>query len=64
MVCMIVSVSESLTPNTRRVMALAPLETPAGNCTTSLAFFRLTGLGVGRNDPNAGICAVDLEITD
>ena len=43
-------------------MALAPLEVPAGNCTTSLAFVRLTGLGVGRNDPNAGICAVDLEI--
>ena len=44
-------------------MALAPVEAPAGNCTTSLAFVRLTGLGVGCNDPNTGICAVDLEIT-
>ena len=44
-------------------MALAPLEVPAGNCATSLACVRLTGLGVGRNDPNAGICAVDLETT-
>ena len=44
-------------------MGLAPLEAPAGNWTTCLAFARSTGLGVGRNDPNAGICAVDLEIT-